>query len=368
MPYGHRRYLAGLLAGLIAVPLSAQQAAQQASPPPVDWSGLVYAQWQNGGTRAQRPANAFDITRAYLTFRMPAGEHVRMQVTTDALHVAAQPGQPGGWSIRLKFAFAEWAAWRGQGGHPGALAVLVGLQPTPEISPMERFWQRGIAKTPIDELGYVSPADLGVAARYTLPGQRGEVVAGVYNGSGYTSQETDRFKDVHLRLSWTPLAARTDAGWLRGLEIMPYYARGYRARLFDPAGSGLQKDRWGLHVGAGDRRLLLAAGYAGRTDAMDTALNPAVTKVTGAVYSASAIVRPFALLHHTADSPWSVVLRGDHYTPNTSASGYQRFLIGGIGYDLNSKVAVYADLQDVEGHQGVTADTKAFLVQFVMHF
>ncbi|HEX8725321.1 MAG TPA: hypothetical protein VF737_08040 [Gemmatimonadaceae bacterium] len=356
-----------IAAGFVAV--GATSAAAQASAvTPLKFSGVLYADWQNGGTKAQRSLNKFDLTRAYLNFIMPAGDNVTVRVTTDVFQNTAPGTYYKGWTARIKYAFMEWAAWKDTGKDPAALSLRFGLEQTPEIDMMESFWQRGITNTPIDYLSFVPSSDLGVAAIFTLPGKQGQIYGGVYNGTGYGAAETDRFKDVNVRFSWTPLAASDNAGWFKGLQISPYYQKGYNPSNFDATGPGLQKDLWGVHVGVKDPRATVVAEYDSRTNGADTPASATVTTTTGAVYSAFTILRPLALINNTKTSPWSLVLRGDQYKPNTNVSAYQRYLIGGLGYDINSKVTAYADYQDIEGKNGNTSDLKAFFVHFVINF
>jgi hypothetical protein len=357
------RTFSRLATAAVFVAVGATSAAAQASAvTPLKFSGVVYADWQNGGSKAQRAMNQFDITRAYLNFVMPAGDNVTVRVTTDILHNAASGYN--GWYTRLKYAFMEWSAWKDKGDNPADLKFRFGLEQTPEIDMMESFWQRGITNTPIDYLGFVPSSDLGATVIYDLPGKQGQVYGGVYNGSGYGSAETDHFKNVNVRFSWTPLASNSDAGYFKGLQISPYYQKGYVASTANPTGPGLQRDLWGLHVGVKDPRATVVAEYDSRTNGADA---PA-SSTTGAVYSAFTIFRPLAFVNNTKTDPWSLVLRADQYKPDNNASAYQRYLIGGIGYDISSKVTVYADYQDVEGHNGSNADIKAFYFHFVMGF
>lgn len=353
-------------AALLVAGTATGAAAQAASGTPLKFSGVVYADWQNGGTKAQRPMNKFDVTRAYLNFIMPAGKNVTVRVTTDILHNSASGYN--GWQTRLKYAFMEWSAWKDTGTNPASLLFRFGLEQTPEIDMMEHFWQRGITNTPIDYLSFVPSSDLGAVAIWNLPGKQGQVYGGVFNGTGYGSAEKDRFKNINVRFSWTPLATTSDAGYFKGLQISPYYQKGYTASNFDPSGPGLQHDLWGIHVGVKDPRATIVAEYDSRTNGSDTQASSNVTTTTGTVYSAFTIFRPLALMNNTKTNPWSVVLRADQYKPDNNASGYQRYLIGGIGYDISSKVTVYADYQDIEGHSGDTADLKAFFFHFVMGF
>jgi hypothetical protein len=364
------RSLSRLATAALFVVLGATSlAAQQSAVTPLKFSGVVYADWQNGGTKAQRAMNKFDLTRAYLNFIMPAGDNITVRVTTDVLNNSASGYN--GWYARMKYAFMEWAAWKDTGKDPASLHFRFGLEQTPEIDMMESFWQRGITNTPIDYLSFVPSSDLGAVVIYNLPGKMGQFYGGVFNGTGYGSAETDHFKNVNARFSWTPLANSTDAGYFKGLQISPYYQKGYTASTFDPtASAGLQHDLWGLHVGIKDPRLTIVGEYDSRTNGADTPTSPTVTTTTGAVYSGFVIARPLAFINNTKTNPWQLVLRADRYKPNTNNDAYQYFLIGGIGYDLSSKVSVYADYQDVEGHNFTSnnPDIKAFYFHFVMGF
>jgi len=347
---------------------AAGAAAQDASGTPLKLSGVLYLDWQNGGTKAQRAQNKFDLTRAYLNFVMPAGDNVTIRVTTDVLQNTAAGTYYTGWTARLKYAFMEWSAWKDQGTNPAALTFRFGLTQTPEIDMMESFWQRGITNTPIDYLGFVPSSDIGAVAILTLPGKQGQIYAGVYNGSGYGAAETNRFKAVSARLSWTPLATTKEAGIFQTLQLSPYYYHDDNTNNFNATGPGLEKDRWGFHVGIKDPRLIAVAEYDSRTDGSNSATVSNITTTTGAVSSAFTIVRPLAWINNTKTNPWSLVLRADQYKPNNSVALYQRFLIGGIGYDISQKATVYADFQDLEGHNGSTADSKAFYFHFVIGF
>ncbi|MDE3129383.1 MAG: hypothetical protein KGL38_15345, partial [Gemmatimonadota bacterium] len=166
------RTISRLATGALFVVLGATRvAAQQAAVTPLKFSGVLYADWQNGGTKAQRATNKFDLTRAYLNFIMPAGDNVTVRVTTDVLQNTAPGTYYKGWTARIKYAFMEWAAWKDAGKDPAALAIRFGMEQTPEIDMMESFWQRGITNTPIDYLGFVPSSDIGVAAILTLPGK-----------------------------------------------------------------------------------------------------------------------------------------------------------------------------------------------------
>ena len=340
---------------------------------PLQFSGVVYADWQNGGTKAQRATNKFDLTRAYLNFIMPSGDNVTVRVTTDVYqntNNATTGGYYAGWTARVKYAFMQWSAWKDSGKDPASLSFRFGLEQTPEIDLMESYWQRGLSTTPIDYLGFIASSDLGAVVMFTLAGKQGSFYGGVFNGSGYGSYETNRFKNVNVRFSWTPLAASNGAGVFKSLTISPYYQKGYNTNNFDATAPGLQNDLWGIHAAIKNPRLTVGAEYDSRTTGANTAVNANVTTATGTVVSAFTIVRPFAFINHTNTSPWSLVLRADQYKPNANADQYQRFLIGGIGYDISAKTTVYADFQNLEGHNYTTnnPDSKSFFFHFVIGF
>src|SRR3984893_4521311 len=89
--------------GLVALPLaiSAQQptdTTKPAPPPPlsvsipVDFSGVLYANYQyRGDAGPSKSQNKFDLERAYLTFRMPAGDRASIRITADVYQQQPAP-------------------------------------------------------------------------------------------------------------------------------------------------------------------------------------------------------------------------------------------------------------------------------------
>ena len=82
----NKRTIMALVALAFPVVSSAQQPAPDTTKPapaasvsiPVDFSGVIYANYQyRGDAGAAKSANKFDLERAYLTFRMPAGASLR---------------------------------------------------------------------------------------------------------------------------------------------------------------------------------------------------------------------------------------------------------------------------------------------------
>src|SRR3982750_2857078 len=90
----------------------------------------------------------------------------------------------------------------------------------------------------------------GVATLWTLPNKLGEFYATVVNGPGYTSRETDRFKDYAARLSITPLSGSTNkviktfalTGWTYVGAVASSFAAGGAGQV-GAVGSSLPRRR-----------------------------------------------------------------------------------------------------------------------------
>src|SRR6185437_5774535 len=111
-----RPLLAATAAMLLAVPharaqqyakdsTKADTAATKPKTPALDFSGWLFGNYQvetddasqkaNGGSHA----NKFDIERAYLTFKMPAGKRMSVRITTDIQQGQGDPNEYQGWFV-----------------------------------------------------------------------------------------------------------------------------------------------------------------------------------------------------------------------------------------------------------------------------
>ena len=114
-------------------------------PPPLDFSGILFANFQYRGDKGPAHAsNKFDVERAYLTFRMPAGEHTSVRVTADLFQQTASGNDSyyRGWVLRAKYAYLQYNYLNGKDWK--ALA-RVGLLHTVLIDYDEQFWPRWIS-------------------------------------------------------------------------------------------------------------------------------------------------------------------------------------------------------------------------------
>ena len=385
----------GLVAA-IAVPLalSAQQPAdttRPAPPPPpvatptvsipVDFSGVIYANFQYRGDRGPSYGqNKFDLERAYLTFRMPAGDRASIRITADVFQQQNAPNDAfyRGWVVRAKYAYLQYdylksAGWTG--------VARGGLIHNVTIDHMEQFWPRWISQTAVERSGFFSSSDAGVGTLVTLPNKLGEFYATIVNGPGYTSRETDRFKDYAARLSITPLSGsdnkllRTFAltGWTYIGAVGSSFAAGGPGQI-GPIGSSLPRTRAGVFLGLRDPRLSAGFDWATRKDARETGLNTvaspqAEVDSTGRLIAGFATIKPFQLLNDQSTFPLGVIARYDRFTPSTASPGYVNTVIGGLTWDLTKKTALSLDYQEQTPKNGaLAAASKTYFLHLVANF
>jgi hypothetical protein len=265
------RLRSSALVGALAIAASASMlsAQTQVTIPPIDFSGVIYSNFQYRTDAQAKDFNKFDIERVYLTFRMPAGDRTSIRVTTDVFQQqnAANAAYYAGWTLRLKYAYLQYNYLTGPASGFTAVARM-GMLHTVVVDHEEQFWPRWIAQTAVERSGLNTSADAGVATVLTLPNKWGEIYGAVTNGPGYTSRETDRFKDPQVRLTITPLA-NSGSRLLSTFAISPWYYKGEVASRFvaggagqvGPVGEGLKRDRYGVFAGLRDPRLTLGAHY-----------------------------------------------------------------------------------------------------------
>jgi hypothetical protein len=379
--------------GLLALPLalSAQQPAdttRPAPPPPpaavsipVDFSGVLYANFQYRGDKgAAKSTNKFDVERAYLTFRMPAGDRASIRITADVFQQTATGPDAfyKGWVVRAKYAYLQYdliksATWNAN--------IRGGLLHNVVIDHIEQFWPRWLSQTPVERAGYFSSSDAGVATLWTFPDKFGEFYATIVNGPGYTSRETDRFKDYAARLTITPLSSSSNkviktfalTGWGYQGAVASSFAAGGAGQI-GQVGSSLPRTRYGVFAGLRDPRFTAGAEWDTRKDAKETGANTvAAPRVevdsTGRLIAGFVTIKPFQLLNDQSTFPLGLIARWDRAKPNTSTDAYINTVIGGLTWDLNKKSAISLDYQEQTPHSGaIAATTKTYFLHLVANF
>ena len=366
-------------------PVPASSAAvPTAKTPNLDFSGVVFGNYQYHTDPASKDQNRFDVERAYLTFRMPAGDRASIRVTGDLFQQTASGSDAyyKGWVFRAKYAYLQYDYVKAATPAGWNAAARIGLVHTMFIDHEENFWPRWLSTTPVERAGFFSSADAGAATVVSFPQKLGEAYVAVTNGPGYASRETDRFKDYQARVTVTPLGA-SDLGYLRTLAVDGWMYRGVIASRFvnggtgqiGPVSSGLDRNRWGLFAGIRDPRLTIGADYARRQDGGETGANTAaspraVVDSTGRLTSAYVVAKPFRMIDAKNGMPLGVVLRYDRVTPNTSATdlAYHVF-IGGLTWDLSSRTSLSLDYQEqIPTRATVIAAQKVWYMHWVANF
>ena len=351
---------------------------------PLDFSGVVFGNYQyQGAAGPNKGQNKFDVERAYLTFKMPAGDRASIRITGD-LYQQTTPGTSSyykGWMLRAKYAYLQYDFLKATKPSDWAFTSRIGLVHTMLIDHEENFWPRWMSLTPIERAGFFSSADAGIAGIVTLPNKMGELYTAITNGSGYASRETDRFKDYQARLTLTPLTA-SEMTYLRTFAIDGWVYRGALASKFvnggageiGPIGSGLDRNRYGVFVGIRDPRLVVGVDYAQRQDGGDTGANTVasprgVADSTGRLVAGYVVAKPFRMMDAKSSIPLGIVLRYDQVTPNTSTSPKINTFIGGLSWDLNSKTSLSFDYQEATPANGApVAPTKTYFMHWVANF
>ncbi len=386
-----RRYLPLVAAVLLPAALTAQNTApaDTAKPVPkvtipIDFSGVVFGNYQyQGAAGSNKGQNKFDVERAYLTFKMPAGDRASLRVTGD-LYQQTTPGNDSyykGWVLRAKYAYLQYDFLKATKPSDWAITSRIGLVHTMLIDHEENFWPRWMSVTPVERAGFFSSADAGIAGIVTLPKKMGELYTAITNGSGYASRETDRFKDYQARLTLTPLSA-SDMSYLKTFAIDGWVYRGALASKFvsggtgqiGPVNGGLDRNRYGAFVGIRDPRLVVGVDYAQRQDGIDTGANTAasprgVSDSTGRLVAGYVVAKPFKIIDATSTIPLGIVARYDQVTPNTSTSPKINTFIGGLTWDLNSRSSISFDYQEATPSNGApVAPTKTYYMHWVANF
>jgi hypothetical protein len=351
---------------------------------PIDFSGVVFGNYQyQGAAGANKGQNKFDVERAYLTFKMPAGDRASIRVTGD-LYQQTVPGNDSyykGWMLRAKYAYLQYDFLKPKKGSDWGFTSRIGLVHTMLIDHEENFWPRWMSQTPIERAGFFSSADAGIAGIVTLPNKMGELYTAITNGSGYASRETDRFKDYQARLTLTPLTA-SEMSYLRTFAIDGWVYRGALASKYvgggadqlGPVNSGLDRNRYGVFAGIRDPRLVVGVDYAQREDGGDTGANTVasprgVADSTGRLVAGYVVAKPFKMIDATSTIPLGIVLRYDQVTPNTSTSPKINTFIGGLSWDLNSRSSFSFDYQEATPANGApVAPTKTYYMHWVANF
>jgi len=411
-----QRANAAVLAALAIMPALAlaqqpQPQGSSAAPtvvtPSLDLSGVVFGSYTYRTDSAGKAAfggtnpNQFTVDRAYINFRMPAGENGSIRITTEVFQNtnAAQNSYYQGWALRLKYAYAQYTGLKETFGTGSGVTGRFGILHTVVIDHQEQFWPRYLGQTAVERNGFFSSADGGAAALVTLGNKMGEVYTTITNGPGYSSYDKDRFKDYAARLTFTPFGSQSSLNpIIRSFAISPWIYKGQVGSSFAGGGAGqigpgtngaitdgMKRDRYGLFAGIRDRKISAGAEWAQRIDDGETGSNTAaaprvVRDSTGRLVDAFIVARPLEWVN-SSPSALSLIARFDRFTPNTSPSSANyagttptiNFVDLGGSWDLNQRITLALDWQKQSGTNypapvGTNVRAPADASSIVLHF
>lgn len=274
-----------------------------------------------------RDVNRFDFERLYLTVKGAAFNNVKYQMTTDIFRNAAAGSYYSGLSVRLKFAYLDYAP-------TPSVSIKAGMIAGPWTGFIDGYWKyRGISPSFVDRNGYYASADLGLSAQYQLPSGFGDVSAFILNGSGYAAPEANRFKDVAARITLSPFQGIPVA---KNLTLAGY---GYKGANQSVTGRALQRDRAGVLAGYADAYV---SAYAEADRRWDAPSHPDTVVTGNGLSFFGEIKAPFESIRNTV----ALVLRYDIAEPNISKGGdMTRFAIVGLSYRISEKCQFVLDRQ-----------------------
>jgi len=162
--------------------------------------------------------NAFDVGRAYVDVAGQVSRAVAFRVTEDITREGDTTSSlSGSLAYRLKYGYAQLNLDNGHAVWTESW-VRVGIQPTPFVGYEEEIYRyRFQGTTFTDRVGALVDSDAGVSFHTALPGGRGDIHAGVYNGEGFASEEANNEKSMQVRATLRPFSGGGEA--LRGLRL-----------------------------------------------------------------------------------------------------------------------------------------------------
>ena len=382
--FSRRICLALSCLSLLAAPSTVQAQATGAAPaaaaaPQLNFSGILFGNFQYRTDKLARATNKFDLERAYLNFRMPVGDRTSIRITTDVYQQQTAPNDAyyRGWTVRAKYAYLQHDFYKS--GDASAYARL-GMLNTVVVEHIEGFWPRWMSQVSLERAGYFASADMGVSATMTMPRKLGEVVGVITNGPGYTSRELDRFKDYAARLSLTPLS-NANSALLKSLIVSAWGYKGALASRFvaggagqvGPVNEGMRRDRYGVFTAVRDPRFTLGLDWSRRMDERETGANTvasprAIVDSTANTASAFTIVRPLQFLDAKSTMPLALIARWDKVTSNNRTDPYDLYITG-LMWDLSRRTTFALDYQvRVPEKNSLGTENKTMFLHFVTSF
>jgi hypothetical protein len=256
-------------------------------------------------------ANAFNVGRAYLNVTGRISHLVSFRITPDIFRESgAGSSLNGSYVFRLKYAYAQFTVGQSSTA-AGGTWVRLGLQQTPWvdfIEPIYRYRFQGM--TFEDREGFSSSSDAGVGFHTDLPGNRGDLEGGIYNGETYARPEVNDQKALMIRGTFRPFVSHAA---LHGLRASGFYDKDAYVRNAD-------RTRAIVAVTFEHKFLNAAFDHLWATD-QRSQTTPAAHAGGYTVWATPRV-----------GNGWEGLIRFDHLQPDREAPGTRVRTIGGVAY------------------------------------
>jgi hypothetical protein len=258
-------------------------------------------------------SNAFNVGRAYINVTGNISHNIAFRITPDIVRETGTgtSATNGSYTFRLKYAYAQFNLddWLNKG-RTGTW-VRLGMQQTPWVDFMETVYRYRFQGTIFeDREGFLSSSDVGASFHYNLPGNYGDVHAGLYNGETYSRPEVNDQKGFLVRGSFRPMRMHPV---LRGLRLTGFYDH-------DAYVKNAERTRGIVAVTFEHKYLNASFDYLAATD--QTSLTKAAVDARG--FSVWATPR--------ATNGWEGLFRLDHLEPNKDVSGTRNRSLAGVAF------------------------------------
>jgi hypothetical protein len=245
---------------------------------------------------------SFDVARSYINVTGNISHIVAFRITPDvSRETNTADSLAGSLEFRLKYAYLQtnFDDWMTRGSY-----ARFGIQQTPYLDYTEGIYRyRFQGTTFVERLGYFASADAGVSFHYQLPSNYGDIHVGYYNGENYNKAEVNDQKAFMIR------------GSLRPFAKMAPVARGLRITGFYDGDNYVKSDARTRAIGQITfEHKYVNAGYE-FVSAKDQTIATA-PEVKGNGYSLWATPKA----PQANGSSYELLLRYDHWTPNSSES------------------------------------------------
>ena len=300
-------------------------------------SGVLYTLYgydlsKNAAGKSLGNKNGFDVSRAYINLEPSWGDDWFGRVTLDVAR--ATTTSAGNATINTTGSLIERAKYAWLGGRVTKdVDIRFGLQQTPWIDFEESVWEYRVLTNTMAESFYgMSSSDFGLSSKAKLLGGALDIHGGVYNGETYQKPESNKYKEVAGRVTYTILPMEKD----KGLKASVYYGFALKGPAQDA-----EKERAIAMLSFQNAMFTVAGEYLYAQDS--AGVPPRIKGGAESVFGHVNIPVQFGLV-----TGMRVLARVDVADPNSDKDkdGTTR-LIGGVAFKYTPQIQLVLDYQHV---------------------